>query len=73
MFDAITAFGSFEHVASVKDYLNGKRGEIYEDFFRHVANLLHSGGKFYMQSMVFDRIMIPFDQIDINSPRGSDS
>lgn len=72
-FDAITSFGSFEHVASVKDYLNGKQDEVYEDFFRHVSNLLNQGGKFYMQSMVFDKNMIPFDEIDINSPKGSDS
>lgn len=72
-FDAITAFGSFEHVASVKDYLEGRQDEVYEDYFRHVFNLLKPGGKFYMQSMVFDKNMIPFDQIDINSPKGSDS
>jgi cyclopropane-fatty-acyl-phospholipid synthase len=72
-FDAVTAFGSFEHVASVKDYLNGKQDEVYEDYFRHVANLLNPGGKFYMQSMVFEKNMIPFDKIDINAPKDSDS
>lgn len=72
-FDAITAFGSFEHVASVKDYLNGKQNEVYLDYFRHVANLLEEGGKFYMQSMVFGKNMIPFDKIDINAPKDSDS
>jgi cyclopropane-fatty-acyl-phospholipid synthase len=72
-FDAITAFGSFEHVASVKDYLEGRHDEVYEDYFKHVANLLNPGGKFYMQSMVFDKNMLPFDEIDINSPRDSNS
>lgn len=72
-FDAITAFGSFEHVASVKDYLNGKQDEVYEDYFRHVANLLNPGGKFYMQSMVFEKNMIPFDEIDINAPKDSNN
>ncbi|HSF54238.1 MAG TPA: class I SAM-dependent methyltransferase [Algoriphagus sp.] len=73
LFDAITAFGSFEHVASVKDYLEGRQDEVYEDYFRHVSNLLKPGGKFYMQSMTFEKNMIPFDQIDINAPKDSDS
>jgi cyclopropane-fatty-acyl-phospholipid synthase len=72
-FDAITAFGSFEHVASVKDYLEGRQDEVYQDYFKHVANLLNPGGKFYMQSMVFDKNKLPFDEIDINSPRDSNS
>lgn len=72
-FDAITAFGSFEHVASVKDYLDGRQDEVYEDYFRHVSNLLNPGGKFYMQSMTFEKNMMPFDQIDINAPKESDS
>ncbi len=72
-FDAITAFGSFEHVASVKDYLNGVQDDVYDDYFKHVSNLLVKGGKFYMQSMVFEKNMIPFDQIDINAPKDSDS
>ena len=72
-FDAITAFGSFEHVASVKDYLNGKQDEVYDDYFKHVANLLAKGGRFYMQSMVFEKNMIPFEEIDIKAPKDSDS
>lgn len=73
MFDAITAFGSFEHVASVKDYLEGKQDDVYEDYFRHVSNLLSPGGRFYMQSMTFEKNMIPFQDIDINAPKGSDA
>lgn len=73
LFDAVTSFGSFEHVASVKDYLNGKQDEVYDDFFKHIYNLLPKGGRFYMQSMVFGKNMIPFEEIDINAPKGSDS
>lgn len=71
MFDAVTAFGSFEHVASVKDYVEGKQDEVYDDYFRHVADLLPKGGRFYMQSMVFSKNMIPFEKIDINAPKDS--
>lgn len=73
MFDAVTAFGSFEHVASVKDYLNGQQDNVYDDYFKHVSNLLNKGGRFYMQSMTFEKNMIPFDKIDINAPKDSDS
>jgi cyclopropane-fatty-acyl-phospholipid synthase len=60
-------------VASVKDYLEGRQDEVYEDYFRHVYNLLKPGGKFYMQTMTFEKNMMPFDQIDINAPKDSDS
>jgi cyclopropane-fatty-acyl-phospholipid synthase len=73
MFDAVTAFGSFEHVSSVKDYLDGRQDEVYDDYFKHVCNLLPKGGRFYMQSMTFEKNMIPFEDIDINAPKDSDS
>lgn len=70
-FDAITAFGSFEHVASVRDYLDGKQDTAYDDYFKHVFNLLPKGGRFYMQAMVFSKNMIPFEQFDINAAKHS--
>ncbi len=73
MFDAVTAFGSFEHCASVKDYLDGRQDEVYDDYFKHISNLLAPGGRFYMQSMTFEKNMIPFEDIDINAPKDSDS
>lgn len=71
MFDAITAFGSFEHVVSVDDYLQGKQDEIYHDYFRHVYNLLPKGGRFYIQSMVFSKNMIPYKDFNINASKNS--
>jgi len=73
LFDAVTAYGSLEHVASVKDYQAGNHDKVYDDYFKHVAALLPTGGRFYLQSMVFSKNMLPFDQIDINAPKGSDS
>jgi len=67
-FDAVTAFGSFEHVATVKDFQEGKQDAVYDDYFRHVANLLPKGGRFYMQSMVFSKNMIPYEKFNINDP-----
>ncbi len=72
-FDAITAFGSFEHVSSVSDYLDGRQDDVYRDYFKHIFDLLPSGGRFYMQSMTFEKNMIPFEDVDINAEKGSDS
>ncbi|MBK9731827.1 MAG: class I SAM-dependent methyltransferase [Chitinophagaceae bacterium] len=73
LFDAVTAFGSFEHVASVKDYLDGNQDKVYDDYFHNVANLLKPGGRFYMQAMVFSKNMLPYDQFDINAPKDSNA
>lgn len=73
IFDAVTAFGSFEHVASVNDYLQGQQDKVYDDYFQHVYNLLPKGGRFYMQSMVFSKNMIPYDEVDINAPKDSNA
>jgi cyclopropane-fatty-acyl-phospholipid synthase len=72
-FDAVTAFGSFEHVASVKDYLDGNQDKVYDDYFKHVYDLLPKGGRFYMQSMTFSKNMLPYEQFDINAPKDSDA
>ena len=72
-FDAVTAFGSFEHVATVQDHLSGRQDLVYDDYFKHVFNLLPAGGRFYMQSMVFSKNMIPYERIDINAPKDSDA
>ena len=71
LFDAVTAFGSFEHVATVDDFVSGRQDSVYEDYFKHVFNLLPKGGRFYMQSMVFSKNMIPYEEFDINAPKDS--
>ena len=71
LFDAVTAFGSFEHVATVDDYVSGRQDSVYKDYFKHVFNLLPKGGRFYMQSMVFSKNMIPYEEFDINAPKDS--
>ncbi len=70
-FDAVTAFGSFEHCATVEDYLAGRQDEVYDDYFKHVSNLLDTGGRFYMQTMTFSKNMIPYEEFDINGPKDS--
>ena len=71
-FDAVASLGAFEHFCSPEDHRSGRQEEIYRRLFARVARLLPEGGRFYLQTMVFGRNMIPVDRIDINAPRDSD-
>jgi cyclopropane-fatty-acyl-phospholipid synthase len=72
-FDAVASLGAFEHFCSPEDFQNGRQEEIYRGLFANVAELLPDDGRFYLQTMVFGRNMIPLDQIDRNAPRESDA
>src|SRR5436190_1702992 len=55
----------------------GRQEEIYRDLFARVSNVLPPGGRFYLQTMVFGRNMIPASRIDLEAlravpPRDSD-
>ncbi|MEM1135909.1 MAG: class I SAM-dependent methyltransferase [Bacteroidota bacterium] len=71
-FDAVVSLGAFEHFCSVKEWQAGKQDQVYKDFFLSVANLLPSGGRFYLQTMVFGKNMIDFDDFDIHAHKKSD-
>jgi len=72
-FDAITAMGSPEHFCSIDTYLAGQQDEVYKDFFKHAYDLLPDGpgSRIYLQSMVFGRNMLPFDEFDITAHKES--
>jgi cyclopropane-fatty-acyl-phospholipid synthase len=66
-FDAVASLGAFEHFCSPEDYRAGRQEENYRELFAHVASLLPDGGRFYLQTMVFGRNMIPAEEIDIDA------
>jgi cyclopropane-fatty-acyl-phospholipid synthase len=75
-FDGVASLGAFEHFCSPDDYRAGRQETIYRDLFAAVAGLLPVGGRFYLQTMVFGRNMIPLEQldgVDTSAPRGSDA
>jgi cyclopropane-fatty-acyl-phospholipid synthase len=72
-FDAVTCIGGLEHFCSVEEYKQGKQDEIYTNFFQTVSNLLPVGGRFYMQTMVFSKNMLPLDKISVKANKDSDS
>jgi len=72
-FDAVVSLGAFEHFCSPDEYAAGQQEEIYRQLFANVAGLLPEHGRFYLQTMVFGRNMIPIDEVDIDAPRDSDA
>lgn len=76
-FDAVASLGAFEHFCSPDDYEAGRQEEIYRDFFTRVASVLPPRGRFYLQTMVWGRNMVPAAEIDLAAlravpPRDSD-
>jgi cyclopropane-fatty-acyl-phospholipid synthase len=71
-FDAAVSVGAFEHFCSREEFSEGRQAAIYADFFRSTRALLPDRGRFYLQTMVFGRNMIPPGEIDLDAPRLSD-
>ena len=77
-FDAVASLGAFEHFCSPQEYRAGRQEEGYRELFARVASVLPDKGRFYLQTMVFGRNMVPQEQIDIREltglpPRDSDA
>jgi cyclopropane-fatty-acyl-phospholipid synthase len=72
-FDAVASLGAFEHFCSPEDFREGRQEQIYRSLFANVAGLLPKRGRFYLQTMVFGRNMIPIEQVDRHAARESDA
>ena len=72
-FDAVASLGAFEHFCSREEFAAGRQEEIYTRLFQSVRSLLPAGRRFYLQTMVFGRNMIPPEQISLDAPRLSDA
>src|SRR2546425_1536744 len=64
-FDAVASLGAFEHFCSPQEYRAGQQEDLYRRLFARVASLLPRGGRFYLQTTVFGRNMVPAEQIDL--------
>lgn len=72
-FDAVASLGAFEHFCSPEDHTAGRQEEIYRGVFERIADVLPSGGRLYLQTMVFGPNMVPLDQVSTRAPRNSDA
>ena len=69
-FDAVASLGAFEHFCSPEEYRAGRQEEVYRRLFARIAGVLPDRGRFYLQTMVFGRSMIPAERLDIDALRG---
>jgi cyclopropane-fatty-acyl-phospholipid synthase len=69
-FDAVASLGAFEHFCSPQDFQDGRQEEIYRNLFSRVASVLPRSGRFYLQTMVYGRNMIPAQDIDMKTLQG---
>jgi cyclopropane-fatty-acyl-phospholipid synthase len=77
-FSAVASLGAFEHFCSPQDHREGRQEEIYRRLFARIAGMLPDRGRFYLQTMVFGRNMVPAHEIDMDAlmgipPRDSDA
>ena len=72
-FDGVVSLGAFEHFCSINEYRAGKQDAIYSGLFENIATTLPKGGRFFLQTMVFGKNMIPLDRIRMDAPRLSDA
>ena len=72
-FDAVASLGAFEHFCSPEDHRAGRQDDLYRGLLARIASALPHKGRFFLQTMVFGRNMIPAERIDIRAPRDSDA
>lgn len=72
-FDAVASLGAFEHFCSPEDHRAGRQDDLYRGLLARIASVLPDKGRFFLQTMVFGRNMIPAERIDIRAPRDSDA
>ncbi|HWH62578.1 MAG TPA: class I SAM-dependent methyltransferase [Ginsengibacter sp.] len=73
VFDAVTCIGGLEHFCSIEEYKAGKQDDVYTNFFKKLKDLLPTGGRFYMQTMVFSKNMMPLEEVSVDAPKDSPS
>ena len=72
-FEAVASLGAFEHFCSPEDHRAGRQDDLYRGLLTRIASVLPDKGRFFLQTMVFGRSMIPAERIDIRAPRDSDA
>jgi cyclopropane-fatty-acyl-phospholipid synthase len=70
-FDGVVSIGAFEHFCSPQEYLAGRQDDVYDAFFRLCHDLLPSGGRLYLQTMMWGRNAPAYRDISLSAPHGS--
>ncbi len=72
-FDAVASLGAFEHFCSPAEYRAGRQERSTAVRSNASPACCRAGARFYLQTMVFGRNMIPLEQISTHAPRDSDA
>ncbi len=72
-FDAVATMGAFEHFCSPEEYRAGRQNSRYREVFHAASSVLPTGGRMYVQTMVFGRNWNADIGMDVHAPRMSDA
>ena len=70
-FDGVVSIGAFEHFCSEEEFNSGKQDEIYRRFFDFCASVLPVGGRFYLQTMVWGKVVPVSRELRLDAAEGS--
>ncbi len=74
IFDAVICLGVSGHICTVEELKAGKQDEIYNNFFKMIHDILPEGGRFYIDTLVFNKEkMVQYSDLDINADKQSDA
>jgi cyclopropane-fatty-acyl-phospholipid synthase len=70
-FDGVVSIGSFEHFCSEEEFAAGRQEEVYRNFMKLCRELLPTGGRLYLQTMMWGRNAPPPEAISLKAKKGS--
>lgn len=70
-FDGVVSVGSFEHFCSEEEFAAGEQEEVYRRFMRLCSDLLPSGGRLFLQTMMWGKNAPSRQAISLKAEKGS--
>jgi cyclopropane-fatty-acyl-phospholipid synthase len=70
-FDGVVSIGAFEHFCSEDEYNSGQQEKIYRQFFDLCAALLPVGGRLYLQTMVWGKVVPVSRELSLDAAEGT--
>ncbi|MGA7632773.1 MAG: class I SAM-dependent methyltransferase [Terriglobales bacterium] len=70
-FEGVVSIGSFEHFCSEEEFVAGQQQEVYRRFMKLCAEFLPTGGRLYLQTMMWGRNAPQPHAISLKAQKGS--
>jgi cyclopropane-fatty-acyl-phospholipid synthase len=71
VFNGIISIGAFEHFCSMDEYIQGKQDSIYQVFFAFCAHALPVGGRLFVQTMTWGKVVPDPNIVSLTAPEGT--